>query len=89
MTKKIVLNAKCKKSAICDREEYFKKYGEYDNQGCFKRMRPGAPLVINIGGNYYYYDKLVPYFGCTSYDDYRRELKSPYNKGLEMIFIWR
>lgn len=85
---KIILKKECKKDAYCDREEYFKKYGEFDNNGCFKRMQVGAPLVININGAYYYYDKLVPYFGCISLDEYGRELKSPAN-GLPPIFIWR
>lgn len=86
---KIILNANCKKDAYCDRNEYFKKYGEYDIHGCFKRLQVGAPLVINIGGTYYYYDKLIPFFGCIALDDYRRELLSP-SKGLyPPVFIWR
>lgn len=89
MTKmKIVLKASCKKDAICDREEYFKLYGVYDKQGCFKGMQNGAPLVINIEGTYYYYDKLIPAFGCITLDEYGRELKLPVN-GCPPIFIWR
>lgn len=89
MKMKIVLKASCKKDAYCDREEYFKKYGEYDGNGCFKRMQPGAPLVININGAYYYYDKLVPSFGCIALDEYRMELKSPTSSGFPPVFIWR
>ena len=86
---KIILKASCKKDAYCDRDEYFKKYGEYDKQGCFKKMQEGAPLVINIDGIYYYYDKLIPAFGCITLDEYRRELKTP-SKGIyPTIFIWR
>lgn len=85
---KIILNAKCKKDAYCNRDEYFKLYGVYDKQGCFKGMQNGAPLVINIDGTYYYYDKLVPAFGCITLDEYGRELKSPVN-GCPPIFIWR
>ena len=86
---KIILKAECKKSAYCDRNEYFKKYGEFDNQGCFKRLHNGSPLVINIDGAYYYYDKLVPFFGCIALDEYRRELKDPINVGTPPVFIWR
>jgi len=86
---KIILSSSCKKDAICDREEYFKRYGEFDEKGCFKRMQKGAPLIINIGGSYYYYDKLVPFFGCTTYDNYRIELKSPDKGKFPPIFIWR
>ena len=88
MKMKIVLKASCKKDAYCDREDYFKLYGVYDKQGCFKGMQNGAPLVINIDGSYYYYDKLVPFFGCITLDEYGRELKNPVN-GLPPIFIWR
>lgn len=86
---KIILNSSCREDAICDREEYFKKYGEFDEKGCFKRMQTGSPLIINIGGTYYYYDKLVPFFGCITYDNYRRELKSPSKGKSSPIFIWR
>lgn len=86
---KIILNAKCKKDAYCNRDEYFKLYGVYDKQGCFKGMQNGAPLVINIDGSYYYYDKLVPFFGCILFDEYRRELKSPSMGVFPPIFIWR
>ena len=86
---KIILKASCKKDAYCDRDEYFKKYGEYDKQGCFKNMQNGTPLVINIDGIYYYYDKLIPFFECITLDEYRRELKSP-SKGIyPPVFIWR
>lgn len=89
MRTKIILKKDCKKSALCDRNEYFKLYSEVDNHECFKRMQKKPPLVINIDGSYYYYDKLVPAFGCTSYDDYRRELLDPCSKELPPIFIWR
>lgn len=86
---KILLKASCKKEAYCDRNEYFKQYGIYDNHGCFKRLQTGAPLVINIGGTYYYYDKLVPYFGCLAFDSYRRELKAPFEGLYPPEFVWR
>lgn len=89
MKTKIVLKASCKKDAYCDRDEYFKKYGVYDKQGCFKGMQAGAPLVINIQGVYYYYDKLIPAFGCITLDEYRMELKSPTSGGYPPVFIWR
>lgn len=89
MRTKIILRKECKKSALCDRDEYFKKYSEYDKQGCFKKMQAGAPLVINIDGAYYYYDKLVPFFGCVAYDEYRMELMSPISGGYTPVFIWR
>lgn len=86
---KIILKSSCKKDAYCDRDEYFKQYSEYDKQGCFKKLQNGAPLIINIGGTYYYYDKLVPFFGDTAFDDYRRELKLPIAEGFPPIFIWK
>ena len=86
---KIVLNAKCKKDAYCNRDEYFKLYGVYDKQGCFKGLQNGAPLIININGTYYYYDKLVPFFGCITFDEYGRELKSPSKGAYPPVFIWR
>ena len=89
MKMKIVLKASCKKDAYCDREEYFKKYGEYDGNGCFKRMQPGAPLVININGAYYFCNKLVPSNGCIAFDDYLRELKNPSKGVYPPVFIWR
>ena len=89
MRMKIVLKASCKKDAYCDREEYFNLYGVYDKQGCFKGMQNGAPLVINIDGSYYYYDKLIPFFGCVALDEYRMELKSPSNGAYPPVFIWR
>lgn len=89
MRTKIILRKECKKSAICNRDEYFKKYGEYDNNSCFKKMQTGAPLVINIDGTYYYYDKLIPAFGCITFDEYRMELKSPMSGGYPPVFIWR
>ena len=88
MRTKIILRKECKKAALCDRDEYFKKYGEYDKQGCFKKMQAGAPLIINIDGDYYYYDKLTPFFGCVAYDEYRMELMSPV-RGYPPVFIWR
>lgn len=89
MRMKIVLKASCKKDALCNREEYFNLYGVYDKQGCFKEIQNGAPLVVNIDGFYYYYDKLVPLFRCLAYEEYRRELKSPIAAGLPPIFIWK
>lgn len=89
MRTKIILRKECKKAALCDRDEYFKKYGEYDKEGCFKKMQASAPLVINIDGVYYYYDKLIPDFGCVAFDEYRMELKSPESSGKGTVFIWR
>lgn len=86
---KIILKISCKKDAYCNREEYFKKYGEYDNNGEFRKLQNGAPVIVNIDGTYYYYDKLIPAFGCITYDEYRRELKSPIAAGLPPLFIWK
>jgi hypothetical protein len=52
-------------------------------------MQSSAPLVINIDGVYYYYDKLIPDFGCVAFDEYRMELKSPANIHQPVLFIWR
>jgi hypothetical protein len=89
MRSKIILDKNKSKNAICDREEYFKKYGEYDSNGDFRKLQNGAPLIVNIDGTYYYYDKLIPAFGCITYDEYRRELKSPIAAGLPPLFIWK
>lgn len=89
MRSKIILDKNKSKNAICDREEYFKKYGEYDNNGEFRKLQNGAPIIVNIDGTYYYYDKLIPAFGCITYDEYRRELKSPIAAGLPPLFIWK
>lgn len=86
---KIILCYNSRKDAVCDREHYFKTYGEFDDKGFFKKLRSGAPLVINIDGIYYYYDKLVPFFGCIDYYTYRRELLSPSKDIMPPIFIWR
>lgn len=89
MRSKIILDKSKSKNAICDREEYFKKYGEYDSNGDFRKLQNGAPVIVNIDGTYYYYDKLIPVFGCITYDEYRRELKSPIAAGLPPLFIWK
>ena len=89
MRSKIILDKNKSKNAVCDREEYFKKYGEYDGNGDFRKLQNGAPIIVNIDGTYYYYDKLIPAFGCITYDEYRRELKSPIAAGLPPLFIWK
>ena len=89
MRSKIILDKNKSKNAVCDREEYFKKYGEYDSNGGFRKLQNGAPLIVNINGTYYYYDKLIPAFECITYDEYRRELKSPTAVGLPPLFIWK
>lgn len=87
---KIILKVSCKKDAYCNREEYFLKYGEFDKQGCFKGMQKGAPLILNIDGFYYYFDKLEVYKESESlYEDYIRELKNPTNIPVRVFFIWR
>lgn len=86
----ITLKASCKKAAYCNREEYFLKYGEFDKNGCFKGMQNGAPLILNIDGFYYYFDKLEVYRESERlYEDYRRELKNPMNVPARVFFIWR
>ena len=54
-----------------------------------------APIVINIGGTYYYVDKLVPLFGSYAirFEKFERELRDPRSseKGtlLPPAFKWR
>ena len=58
-------------------------------------MTKNSPIVINIGGTYYYVDKLVPLFGSSSirFEKFDRELRDPRSseKGtlLPITFIWR
>ena len=105
----IYLDKKCKKDAYCDRNEYFKKYGlttslfgwtnttfgQFSYNGDFKGMMKNTPIVINIGGTYYYVDKLVPLFGSSSirFEKFDRELRDPRSSGkctlLPPAFIWR
>jgi len=90
MRSKIILDKNKSKNAICDREEYFKKYGEYDSNGEFRKLQNGAPIILNIDGYYYYFDKLPVYRESeTLYEDYRRELKNPSNIPTRVFFIWR
>ena len=91
----IYLDKKCKKDAYCDRNEYFKKYGQFSYNGDFKGMMKNAPIVINIGGTYYYVDKLVPLFGSSSirFEKFDRELRDPRSSEkctlVAPTFIWR
>ena len=91
----IYLDKKCKKDAYCDRNEYFKKYGQFNYNGDFKGMMKNAPIVINIGGTYYYVDKLVPLFGSSSirFEKFDRELRDPRSSEkctlVAPVFIWR
>ena len=87
----IYLDKKCKKSAYCDRNEYFKKYGQFSYKGDFKGMIKNAPIVINIDCTYYYFEKLVPLFRTSSIalENFERELKNPEkNNLLPPIFKW-
>lgn len=87
----IYLDSKCKKSAYCDRNEYFKKYGQFSYKGDFKGMMKNAPIVINIECTYYYFDKLVPLFrnSAIQLEEFERELRDPKkNNLLPPIFIW-
>ena len=91
----IYLDKKCKKDAYCDRNEYFKKYGQFSYSGDLKGMMKNAPIVINIGSTYYYVDKLVPLFGSSAirFEKFERELRDPRSSGkctlLPPAFIWR
>ena len=51
----IYLDKKYKKSAYCDRNEYFKRYGQFGYNSDFKGIIKNAPIVINIYGTYYYF----------------------------------
>lgn len=92
MNNVIYLDKKCKKAAYCDRDEYFKKYGQFSYKGDFKGMMKNAPLVINIDCTYYYVDKLVPLFRSSAIqlELFERELRDPKdsNNLLAPTFIW-
>lgn len=91
----IYLDKRCKKAAYCDRNEYFKKYGQFSYNGDFKGMMKNSPMVINIGGTYYYVEKLVPLFGPSAirFDKFERELRAPVSSKKDTLvpptFIWR
>ena len=93
MNNVIYLDKKCKKAAYCDRDEYFKKYGQFSYKGDFKGMMKNAPLVINIECTYYYVDKLVTLFrsSATQLEEFERELRDPKdsNNLLAPVFIWK
>lgn len=90
MKNKIYLDKKRRAEALCNREEYFMKYSEFDKQGCFKKIVNGAPVILNIDGHYYYFDKLPVCRGSEDlYEDYRRGLKNPTNIHDRVFFIWR
>lgn len=88
----IYLDSKCKKTAYCDRNEYFKKYGQFSYKKDFKGMMKNTPMVINIMGTYYYVDKLVPLFRSSAIqlELFERELRDPINSNnlLPPIFRW-
>lgn len=90
MKNKIYLDKKRRTEALCNREEYFMKYSEFDKQGSFKKITNGAPAILNIDGFYYYFDKLPVCRGSEDlYEDYRRELKNPTNIPARVFFIWK
>ena len=87
----IYLDKKYKKSAYCDRNEYFKKYGQFGYNSDFKGIIKNAPIVINICGTYYYFEKLVPLYRTSSIalENFERELKNPEkNNLLPPMFKW-
>lgn len=92
MSKEIIVLDKNKKwFAYCDRNEYFKKYGIYDNNGYFKKLADGCPVIICICGSYYYLNKLseIVIHNNTVMDSFIRECKSPIPVFTPPVFIWR
>ena len=91
MKSKIYLDKRQRKQATCNREEYFLKYSKNTSRTNSYSLSKGAPLIINIDGIYYYYDKLpVLYSSKDEYENYRRELLLPSNGSKDLIeFIWR
>ena len=88
----IYLDKECKRDAYCDRNEYFKRYGQFGYNSDFKGIIKNAPIVINIYGTYYYFEKLVPLFRTSSImlENFERELKNPEkNNILPPVFKWR
>ena len=90
MKKKIFLDSNKKSQAIADRAAYFEKYSIVDNQGCFKKLAQGAPVIKNIDGSYYYIDLLpsICISGASYLDEFIREIKAPSELGDRYIFIW-
>lgn len=87
----IYLDKKYKKAAYCDRNEYFKRYGQFGYNSDFKGIIKNAPIVINICGTYYYFEKLVPLHRTSSImlENFERELKNPEkNNILPPVFRW-
>lgn len=90
MKNKIYLDKKRRNEALCNRDEYFMKYSEFDRSGSFKKMTNGSPLVLNIDGSYYYFDKLpVCRESENLYEDYRMDLKNPTNIHAKVFFVWK
>lgn len=90
MRSKIYLDKNKRKQAICNREEYFLKYSKNTSRTNNYSLVKGAPLVINIDGIYYYYDKLPVLYSNGKYENYRRELLFPSNDSKDLVeFIWR
>lgn len=87
---KIVLDKTKRKSAICNREEYFLKYGVFDKSNHFKNMVKGAPKIINICGIYYYLDKLaeITKKGKKEMDNFILECKEPIDSKERVVFVW-
>lgn len=90
----IVLDTKRKNVARIDRNEYFKKYGIYDNEGNYKKLTVGSPVVICIDGLYYDLNKLctICIKGKDLLEEFIRDCKAPiFDIGITTFipkFIW-
>ena len=90
-TKVIILNKHKKEQARCNRNEYFSKYAIFDNDGAFKRMAEGSPLVICIDGSYYYVSELakIAIKGASIIENFITDCREPILFGTPLRFIWR
>ena len=92
LNRTIVLDSKRRNDARVDRNEYFKKYGIYDNNGNYKKMMVGAPIIICIEGSYYDLNKLssICIKGGRMLDGFIMDCKNPSKFSMTSIrFVWR
>lgn len=92
-TREIVLDSKRKNYAKIDRNEYFRKYGIYDDAGNYKKMMIGTPIIICIEGSYYDLNRLssICIRGGGVLDSFINDCRSPsiMSSTTSVRFIWR
>ena len=97
MRKRICLKYNLRNKAVANRNEWFEKYGiykkdEYTLQSYFDKITPGAPIIINILGTYYYLDRLFDIVDSGSYKslcEYVRMVKTADNSDDgDFFYFW-